>query len=625
MLASSDCHMSSDYLAEGSTETLQPRCCEHEAESMAERTWLVKTLGQHIHQIEALLTAQTEQVIVAVVQRLRETQGPCCTQGPPPMPKVHAPRSVHFDAVVLEDAHEVQDYPSHSADSTGLSTLPDEEGKVANMQETASFTDAEGVDESAPRLSFVPPLAMRESTVVDTSAASLFRQSWVRAPMKDQSWQAWLEAWLRSNICESLVSILIVANAAMFGIQVDHGVKHPETPAPYMFKAADTAFACLFSVELLVRMLANGKNFVACANPDLAWNLLDSFLVLLGILEEIIRIVGKSMLDVSSARILRLLRLSRIVRIVRVFRFFKDLRVMVGGIMSSMKALMWAMLLLIIIMYVVAVCLLQMVSDWLVSENAAGVVEITFSENSAAHQYFSSLLKTMYTLYMSISGGLSWHDAAKPLQVIHPLLPVLYSAYVAFALFCVLNIVTGVFVERSTSMALHDEENLLFTEIERRQKRQAEVESLFRKADLNGDGCIEWDEFKHAMANLRVQALLKGAGIDLERVNIKQIWKLMDFDNSSSLDIAEFTSGLQQLHGVAHSIDIVRLRHDLIKQHNSLVSLTELCKSTASSLKSIQAEIQFQIQAQSRPRQEVTAQIRAKGAAPAQAECRVEL
>ncbi|CAE8638320.1 unnamed protein product, partial [Polarella glacialis] len=54
-------------------------------------------------------------------------------------------------------------------------------------------------------------------------------------------------------------------------------------------------------------------------------------------------------------RIVRITRLIRVVRIVRVLRFIRALRVLVHSILHTMKALIWSMFLLLMIMYVFSI------------------------------------------------------------------------------------------------------------------------------------------------------------------------------------------------------------------------------------------------------------------------------
>merc|ERR1719156_143848 len=66
--------------------------------------------------------------------------------------------------------------------------------------------------------------------------------------------------------------------------------------------------------------------------------------------------------------------------------------------------------------------------------------------------FYGSLPRTVFTLYCTISGGIDWNDTVEPLITISPAIALFFSVYIAFAVFCVLNIVTGVFVENATKI-----------------------------------------------------------------------------------------------------------------------------------------------------------------------------
>merc|ERR1719456_697385 len=99
------------------------------------------------------------------------------------------------------------------------------------------------------------------------------------------------------------------------------------------------------------------------------------------------------------------------------------------------------------------------------------------------------------TLYMSICGGVDWNDAGEPLMTIHESMGFLFAVYIAFAVFCVLNIVTGVFVENANKITTQGDESVIVDELVNRRQAE-EVQRLFLEMDSNGDGELAWDEFK---------------------------------------------------------------------------------------------------------------------------------
>ncbi|CAE7438154.1 CCNH [Symbiodinium natans] len=379
-----------------------------------------------------------------------------------------------------------------------------------------------------------------------------------------------LDDFLQSSFSEYLVAVIIVVNSAMFGVQADFAVKHPFEDAPAVFGYINLAFNIFFIAELSLRLAAYGYTFVSCWNPDFKWNVLDTALVSLSLFEEVYGRIsvdddGGRHLDMTSARVMRLLRLVRVIRVFRVLRFFSDLRIMVMGIMGSFKALFWALLLLSIIIYVTGIIILQFVADAAANQHVVMAPGPEFEGNAM----FNSLERCCFTLFLCISGGISWVEVVEPLEEVNgPILVPLLSLYVAFAVFCVLNIVTGVFVERSTSMRAMDEENMMFDEIESRKKWLREIRHLFKEADKDGSGQVEWQEFELVMADFQAQTAMKNLGFDTSRVSPQVLWHLIDYDNSGQIDIEEFAEALMKLHGSANAIDIARLRHDTRRSFN---------------------------------------------------------
>jgi len=387
-----------------------------------------------------------------------------------------------------------------------------------------------------------------------------------------------------ADASEAFATLLILTNAILFGIQADYAVQQPSQETPEFFRAANLTFTVLFAIELLMRICIQGRYLFVSANPDIKWNVMDAILVLFGLAEEILNrafTVLKGAPNLSSARILRLLRLVRVARVLRVLRFFSDLRVMILGVLSSLKALMWALILLFFIIYITAVCILQFVGEYLANnpdDFPSGPLEF------AGLSPFASLLTTCFTLFLTISGGLSWGELAPPLMMVSPVATPILTLYVALATFCVLNIVTGVFVDRSSAMALQDEENMMLEEIQNRKRWIKEIETLFSKADTDGSGNVEWEEFENALTDLRVQLCFKNLGIDLNKVSLEQIWQLIDFEDKGCIDISEFADCLMEMHGVAHSIDVARLRHEQQRTQRKLEHVLRLCETNFQTL-----------------------------------------
>merc|ERR1712217_830123 len=101
----------------------------------------------------------------------------------------------------------------------------------------------------------------------------------------------------------------------------------------------------------------------------------DTFLVSFSLLDEFMALFQAATLNASLVRLLRVFRLVRVLRLIRVVRMLHELRILVAGITSSLSSLAWAVLLMILSMYVYAILLLQLILDQIISGSDPLLVE----------------------------------------------------------------------------------------------------------------------------------------------------------------------------------------------------------------------------------------------------------
>ena len=155
-------------------------------------------------------------------------------------------------------------------------------------------------------------------------------------------------------------------------------------------------------------------------SEDWGWAFLDTLIVATSwwdIFVDIMEFVLQddrleSISGLSTLKAMRIVRLTRVLKtahFLRIFRFIMALRMLVQSILHTVKALFWAALLLVLIVYLFAILFAQAVHDYL-ADPANPPLPPEVQENCI--RYFKTLPTSMLAMFMSVTGGVSWEEVA---------------------------------------------------------------------------------------------------------------------------------------------------------------------------------------------------------------------
>eukprot|EP00434_Breviolum_minutum_P037018 symbB.v1.2.032809.t1/scaffold3989.1/size46797/3 len=122
----------------------------------------------------------------------------------------------------------------------------------------------------------------------------------------------------------------------------------------------------------------------------------------------------------------------------RLVRFVRSLRNLVTSIALTMRSLGWSVVLLVIIIYMFGILITDGVTDYMANEGSGSEDEFVKEQ---LRLYFGSVHSAMHTLFRSISNGLSWDVVIRPLIHAGWLWGYVFSLYIVFTMFAVLNAV----------------------------------------------------------------------------------------------------------------------------------------------------------------------------------------
>jgi len=347
-----------------------------------------------------------------------------------------------------------------------------------------------------------------------------------------------------SHNFDSFCAAVLIANMFFMGVQVEYAFK-PTTPA--IIRLIDLVFMSFFLVELAVRMLGLGCARFWCDPDARMWNIFDVVIVTLSTTSQLMDEANVDVPNMSVFRLIRLVKIIRMMRVIMVLRFFEDLRILLAAIGGTLKTTSLALLLIVVIIYVFAIAIGQLVADHL-RENK----HVSSPENMQF--YFGGLWPTVFSLYMSITGGVDWQDVAVPLFDVGQFAVMLFLAYSSLMILCVMNVLVGMFCQCALDTTAQDRENVIKIQLQEKHRFVKTLKNLFADWDESGNGKCSLQEFINHVTDAKTQALLRSLGI--EGRDAVALFELLDADGSGEVDLNEFVAGCMNLRGPAKAVHV---------------------------------------------------------------------
>lgn len=204
-------------------------------------------------------------------------------------------------------------------------------------------------------------------------------------------------------------------------------------------------------------------------------------------------------------------------------------------------------------------------------------------------EWYGSMARTMLTLFQCTTGGVDWHIASRPLGSISLVFVPVFSFYIAFVVIGVLNVLTGIFVERASQMSGLDRDLIVQGQLNRDQAFFREMKTIFVEADLDNSGTVSWEELSEYLMNEEVRAYL--AAQQLDSYDARQLFNILDVDGTREIGMSDFVLGLWRLRGMAKSVDMVAL---LMETRALNIKMREFMAETTHTLTKFKRDVSVQ-------------------------------
>jgi hypothetical protein len=220
---------------------------------------------------------------------------------------------------------------------------------------------------------------------------------------------------------------------------------------------------------------------------------------------------------------------------------------------------------------------------------------------------YGSLPKSMMTLFMTVTGGLEWSKAARPVAQLGAFYGIIWTLYTAFMVFGLLNVLTGIFVETAIDAMVNDKDNMIQTQLEEREKLIQTITAVFRDSDSDGSGLVTEHEMDLLLQDPELLAYFTAIGLD--STEAKGLFVLLDDDESGAVSIDEFVTGFLRLKGSAKTVDLVTLMYEnrkISKQLKQIVRESRTLRKVVNALRQEVGQQGVSVQATANNKQDST-------------------
>lgn len=297
-----------------------------------------------------------------------------------------------------------------------------------------------------------------------------------------------------SRYFEIFTSAIVYSNTIWLGYCADYNLEPVLPKAKIHFQIIENIFLSCYFAEMVIRFKTYEDFRSRIADTV---GLFDALLVVTMIFETwVIYLLYWSLSEnqfsdtATIATVLRGFRIARICRVTRVIRSTPSLMILFSGITAAVRKLFWTMVLLVIVVYVWALCCRLVVGDM-------------------KCQYFTSMSSAMFVL--AYPGLFPGHEfiAERVLKEVGFPLFFLYTAFVIATVFVFCNLILGILLQEVFHVTNFNKEAFSIARV------KSELCKALILAGLDEDAWIDWNEFLSIFEVPQAMAIVEEVGVEV--------------------------------------------------------------------------------------------------------------
>jgi len=445
-----------------------------------------------------------------------------------------------------------------SSPQMGFNGLPEPRGSNPSISPTKRDSSPKS---GADGFTDKPAFAKSRTEKVD------IKHDW--SPIRRRFWTVLHNPWF-----EAAISTIVFINIILIIIEADYEAQcFPnyfanldacpfKSKSIMWIKVMNQILLTVYTCEAMMRIFVFRTKF-----PFSMWNQLDVVVIITGWLCEII----DGGINIAFFRIVRVARLARAIR---VLVHIRELYLLLNGVVSSLKAIFFGTVLLMIMLVTYAIILLE----WVHPQNS----QITYSTCSECTTAFRSVWWATITLFKEVIAGDAW-IISFPLIDKQPISAFIMIIIVVTVVLGMVNLILTVIVQRATEARDKD----LADNVKQKQMAQQELKhdllKICQEMDDDEDGQLSSEELRWAYEDSEAFRNIMMA-LDIRESDLESVFKILDTDGTGHLEYQEFCEELVQLQGQDLRVMIALTRFNVHEVRSQVERLNRRLRSVASGI-----------------------------------------
>mmetsp|Transcript_54678 Transcript_54678/g.144009 ORF Transcript_54678/g.144009 Transcript_54678/m.144009 type:complete len:451 (-) Transcript_54678:93-1445(-) len=387
------------------------------------------------------------------------------------------------------------------------------------------FADDEDEQQEPGRRSW---LGRRE----ETGSAKL-RTAPTRQSSDDVDWTALLRTRdslalriVRSNWFDSVMVVVIMVNMCIVVEEANLRARRGDDLPPWLV-GINLTFLAIYCVEICLRVFIE-----RCKYFHSKMNLLDCTIVLMDIICNLLeRVIGNQ----PSFSVLRIIRAGRLVRVLQSTGRCRELWLMLHGLGSAMKAMVWALVLIFVVLLIWSIVAVEIMRP--------SVQKMDCEECSES---FDDVTTAMFTWFDLIFIGEAWPLKAVPIMQRNTLsIFVFFIAFVSTTL-GLMNLILMVIVDRATEARIDDQNSKVAKKRKESQMGKLKLRKIVDAMDADHNGYLTLDELHDGWENNEAFRHTLEV-MDVSVADLESILSFVEQGNSGRVDSHKFVDALYKM------------------------------------------------------------------------------